>query len=228
VRGGIVKEIEFFDRYFDRGVDWYRAHFARAALARIPAEEEARTITGEATANYLFFPRVPARVLSVVPDVKLIVLLRNPVERAYSHYQLSVNIGVEQLSFEDAIRAEPERLGINPGQLPSEFDFSPNFRFHAYLSKGLYAQQLDCWRRHFDLQRVLVIQSERLYANSESVLREVADFLELPEWSPMSSTKTNSLRYAPMNDAIRCQLSEFFEPHNHDLYSLIGQSMEWT
>src|SRR5436189_26280 len=102
VTGPSFKEVSFFDRHYARGERWYRAH--------LPVRR--RAVVGEASPSYLFHPLAPERVARMLPEARLIALLRNPVDRAFSHYQHEVALGREQLSFEDALAgefAEPNR-----------------------------------------------------------------------------------------------------------------------
>ena len=110
------KEVRFFDTHFSRGVAWYRVHFPCRAYRQICELVRGHTfLTGEATVSYIYHPDVPSRVQSTVPGVKLIAILRDPVDRAYSHYRHSVRHGFEDLSLRDALQAEAERLGqLNP------------------------------------------------------------------------------------------------------------------
>ena len=116
------KEVHFFDNNFHRGIPWYRAHFPSLIQGDMAETIRGqRFITGEASPYYLFHPHAPARAALVVPKAKLIVLLRNPVDRAYSHYCRMVKKGRETLSFEDALaqeeirtRGEGQRLAADP------------------------------------------------------------------------------------------------------------------
>src|SRR6187200_1451927 len=101
ITGPSWKEVSFFDRHWWRGEAWYRGQFPLRAGGRL---------VGEASPSYLFHPLAPERARSLVPDAKLIALVRNPVDRAYSQYQHAVALGREPLSFEDALAAEDERL----------------------------------------------------------------------------------------------------------------------
>ena len=128
------KEIHFFSSSYDQGLDWYLAHFPE------PGEF---AVVGEASTSYLSDPEVPERVRRAVPNVKLIALLRNPVDRAYSQYQMNVRKGVETLSFEEAIAQEPVRLRNAPNRS------SELWRFSSYATRGLYAEHLERWLAAF-------------------------------------------------------------------------------
>src|SRR5690348_6863383 len=104
-----IKEIHFFDRKYARGLAWYRGHFPTGAEKWYAQRLRRQAfVTGEASPVYLFHPHVPARVKQALPAVKLIVLLRNPVDRAYSQYYHAVELGLETRPFEEAIGDEVE------------------------------------------------------------------------------------------------------------------------
>src|SRR5579872_7315495 len=100
-----IKELHFFDIDFNKGIEWYRSNFPDEII-----KHDKGLITGEATPYYIFHPLVPKRIFEFAPKIKLIILLRNPVDRAYSHYHHEVNLSVEKLSFEEALKAESGRL----------------------------------------------------------------------------------------------------------------------
>src|SRR5439155_957892 len=124
-------------------------------------------LTGEASPYYLFHPRVPKRVRELLPSVKLIVLLRNPCDRAYSHYHHEVRLGVEALPFEAAIEREGERLRGEPEKLlASDTYYSFNHQHYSYLARGVYIDQLLAWRGDlFPKEQLLILRSEDPYAN---------------------------------------------------------------
>jgi hypothetical protein len=227
VSAPLVKEIQYFDGHYHRGTDWYRAHFSRRIDSRKQVRD-ATSITFEATPDYMYFPRVPGRIKETIPNVKLIAFLRNPVDRAYSHYRLSREIGVEPLDFEQAIAAEWHRLGDSSGKDADDlFDFDFNHLHYSYISKGCYAVQLERWFKVFNEDQLLIIRSEDLYADEAPTLEGVARFLNLPEWRPRKG-KTNSLSYPPMKPATRAYLTEFFESHNAHLSELLGTTWSWS
>ena len=125
------KEIHYLDLQSFRSLRWYRSHFPPTAAAR-------GRITGEASPYYLFHPAVPARVAAELPGVLLVALLRDPVPRAYSQYQLSVRDGHEQLGFEEALRAEPDRLAGEEARLLSDRAYRADAHRHqSYAARGL-------------------------------------------------------------------------------------------
>lgn len=220
-----TKEVHFFSRHFDRGIDWYRSHFPPLA-----DNEARRVITGEASPFYLFHPHAARRAAATVPRAKLIVLLRNPVDRAYSHYHHQLRMGHETLpTFEEAIEAEESRLqGEKDRMLANEHYASLNYPRFSYLSRGVYVDQLPEWYRLFGGDRVLVLKSEDFFDRPLANLKRVMRFLDLPEWEP-ETVKVRSKRYSytQMNLVTRQRLSDYFEPHNRKLYEFLGSDFGW-
>jgi hypothetical protein len=207
------KEVHFFDRHYAKGVDWYRAHFPLAG--EFP-------IVGEASPYYLFHPAVPERLVGVVPQTKLIALLRNPVDRAFSQYHMKVSRGLEALSFEDAIECEPERLAA------SDDPVGMAWRNYSYLARGHYAEQIDRWLRVFPRGRMLILKSEEFYEEPQKVLDEVCNFLDIPLHNKDNFTARHKASYSPMNPSTRRRLIEYFVPHNRALYQLLGRNFGWN
>src|SRR5258706_3897640 len=140
----LMKEVHFFDDHFREGLNWYRAQFP-SSLQKYYTERirKENFITGESSPYYLFYPPAPKRISEVVPQTRLIVLLRNPVDRAYSHHWLVTQEGKETLSFEEAIEHEEERLaGGREKILADEHYTSFNHRHFSYLARGIYLDQL--------------------------------------------------------------------------------------
>jgi Sulfotransferase domain len=202
------KEPHFFDLLFDEGVEWYRRCFP------VPRSKDGRkTITGEATPGYIFDPHVPARMAQVVPEARLIALLRNPVERTYSAYHHRVRNGQETRTFEEAIEAgleDPTREGP---------------------ARSIYVDHLLRWSEFFPKEQMLVLKSEEFFENPKQTLKVVLDFLELPEWEPEPSLlqwKRNTGGYGQgMDPSTRRRLEEYFEPHNKRLYDYLGADFGW-
>lgn len=223
------KEVHYFDRHFANGESWYRTHFPLAFRRQLVKRVFDRAfVTGEASPYYISDPRVPKRVASLLPHVKLIALLRNPVHRAYSHYQHQVRKGRENLSFEAAIEAEAGRLaGELERMLEDEYFLSPNYRYFSYLSRGIYVDQLRIWYGLFEEKQLLILKSEDFFEMPHKVLDRVFQFLELPAWQPGRIAGLNVGEYDPIDSATFRRLVEYFEPHNQRLYEFLGIDLHW-
>ncbi len=224
VLAGAHKEPHFFDNNHLRGEDFYRRLFPLRAHLRAR-----RAITGEATTHYLSHPAVPERVAAMLPDVRLIAILRDPVERAYSHYQLAHRNGREPLSFEQALAAEPERLAGEEARLLSD----PAYRGEAYgvqsyRTRGLYLEQLERWWAMFPPERLLVLRSEDMFERPGEVYAQTVAFLGLrPDAARTAFAARNQVVYSSMLPETRAELAAFYAEPNSRLEQRLGRSMGW-
>jgi hypothetical protein len=225
-----TKGVHFFDTGYGRGMSWYASRFPTRLTARYVARRHRVALrTGEASPYYLFHPHVPARVAEHLPQVKLIALLRDPVVRAYSHYQHEVARGFETLSFEEAIEAEPARLAGETRRLLAEPLYNSfEHQHHSYLARGRYHEQLARWRALFDDRQLLVISSERFFREPEATFRRVLEFLELPAFTPDGFEKHNGYDYRRMGDAVHARLVEHYREPNRLLYESLGDDFGWS
>ena len=223
------KEIYFFDKNFQRGINWYKKFFpTKNQMSNHSNEINQKVITGEATPRYIHHPHVPKRVFNMIPNVRLIVLLRNPVDRAHSHYQMQFEHKAESLSFEEAIEKEPERLEGEFEKMEKDGNYySVEFYKRSYLTRGIYAEQLERWFKYFPREQFLIIQSEEFYSNTLSVFKKVLNFLSIPNFEPNEFEAFKSRKYSEMNPETRKKLVEFFKPHNERLYKLLGTNFHW-
>jgi hypothetical protein len=225
------KEVHFFDSHFNKGITWYRSHFPFAIHKHYAKQIRHQDfITGEATPYYIFHPHAPQRVLETVPRVKLIVLFRNPVHRAYSHYHHEVKMGVETLSFEDAIEREKEKLPIEMAKMLEDQNYNSfDHQNYSYLSRGIYVDQLENWTSFFHREQILVLKSENFFNDPATTLEQVIEFLNLPNWKLSNGYKGyNRAHYPEMDTATRERLSDYFEPHNQRLYEYLGVNLGWN
>jgi hypothetical protein len=231
-----AKEPHFFDEKFSQGLDWYRAFFPLAAARDLRRRRGGDLLAGEATPYYLFHPAVPARVAATLPDVRLIALLRDPVERAYSHYHLMERRGRERLSFEAALDAEEERLAqvehalFEEQEIRTEHGFRAHdhHRHRSYLSRGLYAEQLERWLAYFPRGQLLVLRAEDFLARPAEIYGEVLEFLGLRSWSPSGfGTRNPGGSRAPIDPALRARLEEQLAEPNARLARLLGRDFGW-
>jgi hypothetical protein len=219
ITGPAWKEVSYFDRHYRRGVGWYRGHFPLR-----PGER----IVGEASPGYLFHPLAPERVRATVPDAKLIALLRDPVDRALSHYHHEVALGREPLSFEEAIEAETERTRGEEERLVREPGyFSHAWWDHTYLARGRYAEQLERWLAVFPREQLLVVPSDELADEPEETYGRVLEFLAAPAHELDSYPRVYEQSYAEMRSETRRRLAEHFAEPNRRLYELLGRDFGW-
>lgn len=211
------KEVHFFDLYYEKGISWYRAHFP--ALADLDPTQ----ITGEATPYYLFHPLAAKRMSAVLPNAKLIILLRNPVDRAISHFYHEVQRGKEYLSLEQALRAEDGRLAKELPKLilNSQYRSFAHQRF-SYKSRGIYVNQIRSYLKYYQPEQFHLICSERFFAETEDVYREVLHFLNCdPDFIPYNLEPKRVGSYSVEQDRIVKLLRSFFAPYNRNLFILL-------
>ena len=209
-----IKGTYFFDVNYGRGVGWYRSHF------RTRASRKARNgrVIGESSPYYLFHPLAAERAGRVVPRAKLIVLLRDPVDRAYSQWREQVRRGFEELSFEEALDAEPGRLAGEEERIITEPGYySHEHEHHSYVSQGRYARSLGRWLDAFPRDRFLFLRSEDLYSDPPGTYTRVVGFLGLEPFLPGNYEAYNFHPGEGMTDSVRSRLREEFAPANRDL-----------
>ena len=224
-----LKSNAYFFSHYDRGLDWYRSHFASTAQrARVERSQGHAPIAGEASPYYMYDPRVADRVRSVMPSVKLIIQLRNPVDRAYSHYWERVNAGVEPLSFEDALAAEPSRLSGERARMQAEpLYYSRAHDWYSYRDRGVYAPQVAQWLEIFPVEQIHIVRSEDLYGHEQATMDSVVDFLGLPRRTMETITRHNYRPAARMDPNTRAELADFYAPHNARIEQIVGRDLGW-
>jgi hypothetical protein len=188
-------------------------------------------MTGESSPYYMFHPLAVERLASTLPDAKLILLLRNPVDRAYSHYLHERRLGTEPLSFEEAIAREDERLDGEVEKIRSNRNYhSVNHQRYSYVARGRYADQLRNIFAFFPESQVLVLKSEDLYADPSATYGKVLDFLGLRGWDLEGYPQhyaSNSSR-AEMPKTLRRRLLDYFRPHNQELARYLNLELAWN
>ena len=238
------KEVHFFDRNFERGVTWYASFFEAA--------EDLRSV-GEATPEYMYDARARERMSQTLPSARLIVILRDPIERAYSHYWHERNLGREDLSFEAAIAAESSRLESPDPVTRSRV---------AYVDRGLYVQQLEALNALFPRDAIHVLLFEDFVEEPQRSFGATTRFLgledgvmtdaDLRNWNPTRVVRRKRLRrlakrlpsgpirraglhlstgtesYPPMSETSRAELAERFRLPNRDLERWLGRDLPWS
>lgn len=224
-----AKKTFYFDENYHRGEKWYRSHFpSDLQRGRVEKRVGVRPLTGEAAPYYMFHPLVLGRVVETIPQVKVIVLLRNPVDRIWSHYNERVNAGTEKLGFREALDAEDERMRGEAERIVAEGDYySERHDFCSYLARGRYLEHLEPWLDEFSPEQLHVVRSEDLYSRPHEVLPEVHRFLGLPEVPPPAKHRYNYVPASKVDPATRDWLADYYAPHVAELEKRLDRSFEW-
>jgi sulfotransferase family protein len=221
-----TKELHFFDLNYGQGLAWYREQFPlRVELARKQA------ITLEASPYYVFHPHALRRIKHLLPAVKIIVLLRNPVDRAVSHYFHEVEYGAEKLPMADAFREEENRLaGERELLLADESYRSFAHQHYTYRSRGVYADQIQRCFELFGPESTYIIQSEVMFSAPEVILQDLFLFLGLRPFSPEAFVRRGRMgayRRDEVDPELYADLQAYYEPHNERLYGLLKKDLKW-
>lgn len=185
LRGLVEKGCRYYDVNYDRGPGWFRRQLLPVAeVDRLERKLGARPILGESSPYYAFHPDAARRIAADVPDARLIFVLRDPVERAWSHHRYEVARGFETLDYAEAFATEADRMS-DPDPVVRE----RNHRHFSYAGRSRYAEQVARLRSHFGPEQVLVVESEQLFAEPRATMEKVYAHLSLDP-VPMTSYST--------------------------------------
>jgi hypothetical protein len=213
-------EVHFFDKNFAKGLQWYKDYF--------PKRPSSHHLLGEKTPAYMPNPQVPERLFSLFPKTKIIMILRNPVSRAYSHYQFNIARKAEHLSFEEAIDAEPKRTDGEERKLRRDSSYiSRTFMRYSYLNLGIYVDQIKRWYAYFPKEQILILTLDDLAKDPQRVVNEIFAFLELPPCDNIQFGNSKETYYEPMKPETRQRLVEYFRPYNQQLRELLNRDFAW-
>ena len=200
------KEVHYFTKFYDRGEAWYAGKFADAPAGRV---------RGEITPFYLFHAAVPERIQALRANMKIVVLLRQPVERTLSQYYHSCRWKLETLPLEEALAAEEERLhgALEVIETPGGNHLS--YQEHSYLARSRYEEQLPRYFERFGKKRVLVLRSEDFFSGDRSVLSQLEQFLNIAPFPrgtemPRANSGRGEAREVPA--AVRRRLEKELTP----------------
>ncbi|HET6478751.1 MAG TPA: sulfotransferase [Actinoplanes sp.] len=226
------KGVHYFDTNYQRGPAWYRAHFPLQRSADKIGERYGVTVqTFESSPYYMYHPQAAARIARDLPDARLIVLVRDPVERAYSQHHHEVARGYErERDFGAAMALEPARLHRQEDRLTEDPDYySFSHQHHAYRARGEYARYLNVLAQHVGRERIHVVESERFFADPEPVYDEVCGFLGLPSYPERPEFERHNARprQSDLDPALRRELQDRYLPHDEALTSWLGRMPVW-
>jgi hypothetical protein len=225
------KGVHYFDTNYERGMAWYRGHFPTQAGARRIADHTGLAPIGfESSPYYLYHPLAAERFARDLPGVKVIVLVRDPVERAWSHHAHEVARGFEPIAdFAEAVEAERTRLDGVEERLradPKLYDF--DHQHHAYTARGRYTDFLEPLADQVGRDKVLVLDSGEFFTRPEDAFEQVLRFLGLPWLGELAFARHNARgRPSPMSAALREELRTHYEPYDERLAAWLGSVPSW-
>jgi hypothetical protein len=230
MRPPVEKGTDYYSLRHSRGLEWYRGHFPLVATSRLRTGKHGEPVAFEACTYYLFHPFAVERIAADFPQMKLVVMLRDPVERAYSAYKHELARGFEtETDFERALELEDERLDGEVERMRDDEDYESFAHRHlAYARRGQYAEQLERVLRHFPAQQLHVIDSEAFFANPAGEFALLLEFLGLRPWSPMRFEQHNARPGAPMPQGARRRLQAHYAEHDARLAALLGRPPRWV
>lgn len=223
------KGVNYFDVSSDEPWSWYLGHFplkARARQKAAPGQELAQVF--EASGYYMFHPHAPGRIASALPGVKIVAMVRDPVERAYSAYKHELARGFETESFDKALELEAERVEPELARMLADPAYeSQVYRHQAYRRRGHYAEQLQVFADLLGPTQVHVVESERFFTEPAAEYTSLLEFLELPTVLPASFDQFNARPGTPLEPVLEAELRAHFEPHDEALEKFLGRTPGW-
>ena len=212
-------ELGYFDDNYDLGEYWYRSLFPSVFQKRKLEKNNGKFMTYDVTPFYIYNKKIPKRIHETLPNSKIIVILRNPIDRAYSNF-----LGTQEKKFEDVIANEKRNIGNIDRTNEEEYY---KFVHNSLLARGFYAEQLEKWYKIFPKDHILIIKSEEFARDTKKIMNEIFQFLELKNYNIPDISKKNKIHYEPMKKETRKDLIEYFRPYNKKLYSLVGRDFDW-
>lgn len=224
-----IKEIQFFNNKnnYVKGNKWYEAHFP------LKIKVKPNSITFEATPDYIFASRSPERIFQYNPKIKLLIILRDPVERAYSQWNMFrsyINSKefyplAEKNSFEDVVASELQTIK-NSSELRGKMN---------YIRRGIYIEQIERYIQFFPRNQIYILENEAFRKNTIFYLNEILDFLEMPSFDWNSSYLISGMvplnvgNYQSLNisgETLKL-LADFYKPYNDRLFKFLGKNYDW-
>lgn len=227
VKAVLHKGVHYFDLNYGHPFGWYRAHFPLAARAARTTGPQ-RPVTFESSPYYLFHPLAAARIAADLPGVKLLVLVRDPVERAYSAWAHERARGFESEPFERALELEASRLAGQAERMVAEPGYlSFSHQHHAYTARGQYVEQLERLEGLVGRDRIHVVDSGDFFVKPEPAYDAVLDFLGLDRGEYPEFERHNARPRSALPDAVRVALTEHFAPYDERLTTWLGWVPSW-
>ena len=219
-------EIGFFDDNFHLGLSWYRSMFTTIFTKFLIKLKTKYFMTYEVTPWYVRRPWTARRIKKIFPNIKLIIVLRNAIDRTYSHYHLSTQ-NDEKRDFKVVIKEDMKNISQWNITEKNDSYFSNQVQ-NSKLARGFYYEQIIPWFELFSKEQIMIISSEDLASKTQSTLREIFSFLELPIYDIKNTEKVNVSKYSKMDQETRNLLIDFFRPYNEKLFEYLNREFDWN
>jgi hypothetical protein len=216
----------FFNDNFHLGVNWYKSFFPTTFTRNKIKSKFGNFLAFDVTTKYMEEESTANNVYQTKPNMKIIIILRNPVDRAYSQYHLSVRQTAERRSFEDVVEENMNRLNKESHE---HYEIKPKFSVEEdnHLKKGLYALQLRYWLKIFPRENILIVSTEEFESNQQIIYNKIFEFLNISKFEVKNTKKMEKGNYPPMKSETRNLLLDYFRSHNHELFELINIKFDW-
>ncbi len=223
------KGMYYFDVNFAKGENWYKSHFpTKFAHARAEKKAGKDLLLGDATPYYLHHPHAPQRAAELAPNAKVIALLRDPVERAFSHWVERSRQDVETLSFEDAIAAEEERIAGEEQKMIDDPDYaSYTHQHYSYVDQGKYSRGLKRWMDAYPAEQLLILRSEDLYGDGPATYAKVLNFLGIEPHEPKEFSAWNKKKKPEFDEDLKAKLKDLLIEDVSEVERLLDREMGW-
>lgn len=214
----------FFDDNFHLGLQFYRSFFSTIFEKKYVESKKRKRLTYDVTSTYIYDPIAADHIFNVLSHVKIIAILRNPVDRAYSEYSENENSLKTGITFEDAIKKEIEML---ERERTENNDYTASTMQKSFLAKGFYAAQLKVWFKLFPKENILILFTEDFANDPNYVFNTIFKFLNLESFSIDNPKRLQKGIYSELNSDTRAKLVEFYKLRNLQLYDMIGRNLGW-
>ena len=225
------KEIHYFDLAYARGTGWYKTYFPTIfSKQKIEWKTKQKFLTGEASPLYVIHPFAAERIHKLIPNVKIIILLRNPTDRAYSHFQHAKIAKQEFSTFEECLSDDNKRWNILNNRLKNDeiHDYNVKHVQMPYKSFGKYIDHIKHWYEIFHKEQILILKLDDLENNLNDTLKKTFEFLEIPYFKIKDKEKKNVRNYDKMNFNSRISLTNYYSSYIEKLEKFTNLNFKWN
>ena len=211
--------IGFFDDNFHLGMGFYKSFFPTIFEKMFFEFKNGKLLTNDVTSSYIQNSQTATKIFQTLPNTKIIAILRNPIDRAYSEYNLDLRANPDIQSFETIIQNEIDNMGNK-----NDDEVIKN---KHYLKKGIYFDQLKPWFKLFPKKNILILSTEKFGKDTNNIFNIIFEFLNLENYNIENSKRMQKGTYTKLNSKTREKLLKFYKLKNNQLYDLINEKFDW-